>query len=68
MGLMANDSIQDLAANLDSITFALRSLGVEFRDPLLALSALTGAAIPFLRICEHGLVNLKTGPCSLIVS
>ncbi|MFP4429229.1 MAG: adenine deaminase C-terminal domain-containing protein [Desulfovermiculus sp.] len=68
MGLMTKDPIQDLAASLDSITSALHTLGVTFRDPLLALSALTGAAIPFLRICEHGLVNLKTGPCSLIVS
>lgn len=68
MGLMTNDTIQDLAASLDSITSELHTLGVTFRDPLLALSALTGAAIPFLRICEQGLVNLKTGPCSLIVS
>lgn len=27
-----------------------------------------GAVIPFLRICEQGLVNLKSGPCPLIVS
>jgi adenine deaminase len=27
----------------------------------LSLIALTGAAIPYLRICEEGLVNLKNG-------
>ncbi|MDZ7761422.1 MAG: adenine deaminase C-terminal domain-containing protein [Desulfovermiculus sp.] len=68
MGLMTDISIPDLARRLDSINTALRELGVTFRDPLLALSALTSAAIPFLRICEQGLVNLKSGPCSLIVS
>jgi adenine deaminase len=36
-------------------------LGVSFPDPLLTLITLTGAAIPYLRICEEGLVNLKTG-------
>ena len=36
-------------------------LGVVFPDPLLSLIALTGAAIPFLRICEEGLVNFKDG-------
>jgi adenine deaminase len=35
--------------------------GVPFPDPLLSLITLTGAAIPYLRICEEGLVNLKTG-------
>jgi adenine deaminase len=32
-----------------------------FPDPLLTLVTLTGAAIPYLRICEQGLVNLKDG-------
>ena len=36
-------------------------LGVPFPDPLLSLITLTGAAIPYLRICEEGLVNLKDG-------
>jgi adenine deaminase len=36
-------------------------LGVAFPDPLLSLNTLTGAAIPYLRICEEGLVNLKDG-------
>jgi adenine deaminase len=32
-----------------------------FPDPLLTLATLTGAAIPYLRICEEGLVNIKDG-------
>ena len=36
-------------------------LGVRHPDPLLTLITLTGAAIPYLRICEEGLVNLKDG-------
>jgi adenine deaminase len=44
-------------------------LGVVFPDPLLSLITLTGAAIPYLRICEEGLVNLKDGKTvSLFVS
>ncbi|MFW5908507.1 MAG: adenine deaminase C-terminal domain-containing protein, partial [Desulfosalsimonas sp.] len=40
---------------------AAESFGIKFPDPLLSLHTLTGAAIPFLRICEQGLVDLKTG-------
>jgi adenine deaminase len=36
-------------------------MGVLFRDPILTLVTLTSAAIPYLRICEEGLVNLKNG-------
>ena len=39
----------------------LAHLGISFPDPLLTLITLTGAAIPYLRICEEGLVNLKDG-------
>jgi len=38
-----------------------RKLGVPFPEPILSLITLTGAAIPYLRICEEGLVNLKDG-------
>ena len=68
MGLMTKISIPELATAIDTINASLKDLGNAFSDPLLALSALTGAAIPFLRICEQGLFNLKSGPCPLIVS
>lgn len=40
---------------------AARRFGIGFADPVLSLMTLTSAAIPFLRICELGLVDLKTG-------
>jgi adenine deaminase len=40
---------------------AVSDLGVPFADPILTLSTLTGASVPFFRICEEGLVNLKDG-------
>ena len=47
----------------------MKGLGFPFKDPLLTLATLTCAAIPFLRICEEGLVNLKDGTTlDLIVS
>jgi adenine deaminase len=46
---------------LREIKKAVADRGVPFPDPLLSLITLTGAAIPYLRICEEGLVNLKTG-------
>lgn len=67
MGLMSPLPLEELAKAIDAVNAAVHALGNAFRDPLLSLSTLTGAAIPFLRICEEGLVNLKTGPCPLIV-
>ncbi len=45
----------------------MKDLGFPFSDPLRTLVTLTGAAIPFLRICEQGLVDIKNGkPVPLI--
>lgn len=43
------------------IKSAAESFGIKFPDPVLSLNTLTTPAIPFLRICEQGLVDLKTG-------
>ena len=61
MGIMAQISISEMALQLDAIRVAVGTLGVHFSDPLLTLVTLTGAAIPYLRICDEGLVNLKNG-------
>ena len=45
----------------EAIKKAVANLGIPFPDPILTLITLTGAAIPYLRICEEGLVNLKHG-------
>jgi len=60
-GIMSDLPIETIAQRLREIKNAVADLGVPFPDPLLSLITLTGAAIPYLRICEEGLVNLKTG-------
>jgi len=61
MGIMAQIPVSDMAMQLNAIRAAIGGLGVHFSDPLLTLVTLTGAAIPYLRICDEGLVNLKNG-------
>jgi adenine deaminase len=60
-GLISELPLAELAVRLKAVQQAAADLGVPFPDPLLSLIALTGAAIPFLRICEEGLVNFKDG-------
>jgi len=60
-GVMTDMPIEMLAKRMEEITKITKDLGFPFDDPLLTLVTLTGAAIPFLRICEEGLVNLKNG-------
>jgi len=60
-GIMSDLPIEDIARRLRDIKKAVTDLGVRHPDPLLTLIALTCAAIPYLRICEEGLVNLKDG-------
>ena len=58
---MSDLPIETISQGLQEIKNAVSDLGVTFPDPLLTLITLTGAAIPYLRICEEGLVNLKDG-------
>ena len=60
-GIMSDLPIEDIADRLKQIRKTAARLGVPHPDPLLTLITLTGAAIPYLRICEEGLVNLKDG-------
>jgi len=60
-GIMSDLPIEDIARKLKQIRKTAAALGVPHPDPLLTLITLTGAAIPYLRICEEGLVNLKDG-------
>jgi len=60
-GIMADMPMEMLSERMKEITGVIKDLGFPFGDPLLTLITLTGAAIPFLRICEEGLVNLKDG-------
>lgn len=58
-GLISELPIESLAKKLNDISS--KAVGVHSKNPLLTLVTLTGAAIPYLRICEEGLVNLKDG-------
>ena len=68
-GIMSDLPIEAISQRLQEIKSAVSDLDVPFPDPLLTLITLTGAAIPYLRICEEGLVNLKDGKTvELIIS
>jgi adenine deaminase len=61
LGMIADLPMAEVAASLDKIAGAVKQLGSALADPLLTLATLTGAAIPYFRICEEGLVDLKSG-------
>jgi adenine deaminase len=60
-GIASEAPMPTLVAQMQDLKHHIARLGVSFPDPLLSLITLTGAAIPYLRICEEGLVNLKDG-------
>ena len=53
--------IKELVRQTDELIGALKELGFHYNDPVRTITILTGAAIPFLRICEEGRVDIKTG-------
>jgi adenine deaminase len=60
-GIVADLKIEDMVQQYGKVNRAAQNLGIPFPEPILSLITLTGAAIPYLRICEAGLVNLKDG-------
>lgn len=60
-GLVSDLPLESIGQKFKEVAKAAQNLGVAFPQPMLSLITLTGAAIPYLRICEEGLVNLKTG-------
>ncbi len=66
-GLISDLPIPEFAEKTKQLRKAAADLGFVYPNPLLTLSTLTGAAIPFVRICNHGLIHIKTGrPLPLI--
>ncbi|MDR3566444.1 MAG: adenine deaminase C-terminal domain-containing protein [Syntrophobacteraceae bacterium] len=59
--VLSDLDMEPLARRVKSVRRAARDLGMPFCDPLLSLCIQTSAAIPYLKICEEGLVNLKDG-------
>ena len=60
-GLVSDLSLESIDRKFQDVSKAAKGLGVSFPQPMLSLITLTGAAVPYLRICEEGLVNLKSG-------
>lgn len=67
-GLFSPESLETIMEKLDGIQRAADGLGCNFPDIRLTLSVLSAAAIPFLRISESGLFDLKANrPVGLLV-
>ena len=60
-GLMSDMPLTEMARLVQGFTDKAKALGFPFDDAHKTLVTLTGAAIPFLRISEQGLVDIKTG-------
>jgi adenine deaminase len=60
-GLISDRDAKELVSQISLLKKALKERGVSFPDPLLTIITLTGAAIPFFRICEEGYFDLKNG-------
>jgi len=58
-GVISDLPLEDLAAGLEELQRKASQLGVPFPNAHLALTVLTTAAIPFLRITSEGLINLR---------
>ena len=58
---MSNLTIEETAQRLNVIQKKAEESGFPYPDATLTLSTLTTPAIPFLRISEHGLVDVRTG-------
>lgn len=58
-GEISTEPMEAIASKLEQIQRAAEGLGVKFSDIRLTISVLPTPAIPFLRICEAGLFNLR---------
>ncbi len=61
MGLMSDLPVEAIAERMKQVNQAARAAGCVFDDPVLSLVTMTSSAIPYVRICEQGLFNLKNG-------
>ena len=60
-GIVSDLPLETIDRQFKDVAKAAKGLGVPFPEPMLSLITLTGSAIPYFRICEEGLVNLKNG-------
>ena len=60
-GLMPDLPVEEAAERLKAIQEKAEQLGFRYTDAVLTLATLTSPAIPFFRISEDGLVDMKKG-------
>ena len=58
-GVISTQPMETIADKLHRVQQAATDLGCHLPDIRITLAILPTPAIPFLRICEHGLVNLR---------
>ena len=58
-GIISNLTIEEVAQKLELIQEKAKELGFRFSDAPLTFATLTSPAIPFIRISEDGLVDVK---------
>ncbi|GEM_PF-8979 len=66
-GLMSEFPIEKVSEQTTKINKKVQEMGCGSHDPLLTMITLTGSAIPYIRICEQGLVNLKDGKTANLI-
>jgi len=60
-GIMSHLKIEEVAERSEHIKQQAKQWGFRFEDAPMPLTTLTTPAIPFLRMSEDGLVDIKTG-------
>jgi adenine deaminase len=58
-GMISTETMETIAGKLDGIQQAANEFGCVSADIRTTISVLTTGAIPYLRICESGLFNLR---------
>ena len=58
-GIFSLEPMEAIAGKMDAIQKAAGELGSSRADVRLTVAVLSTAAIPYLRVCEHGLFNIR---------
>ena len=59
-GLMSTQSVPQVAAEIEKLDAAVRSLGIWAERPALALAGLALPVVPFVRLTDLGLVDVES--------
>ena len=60
-GLFSELPLEAIVQRLEEVQGKLSALGCPLSDPVLSLATLASPAIPFLRLSENGLIDIKSG-------